>query len=489
MSIVSADNEKYECVLPIIESQSKKKIEQYTGPTPSELLKPLYDERTCSYRIESYWIYELCHGRYINQYHEEKETKIRTEYYLGNFRQDQSDEDEKTFDQLNPPTKKIEGDDRPYFPVHYRQGTICDLTGKPRMTTVIYVCEENAKNPIQSLSEISTCTYEIVVLTSRLCSHPSFQPPPVKQHEIVCYADKDKSNAKPISMIAMEKEVTDEFFREYSSFDKAAQTPAENIPKPSSGSQTVPIELHEQELKEILDALKALRNVAGGGKSGNPLDERVRPTPGAEEAQIIQDFWAGRSCLYGGSGWWKYEFCYGRKVIQYHEEVGKERIEILLGTFNEKLHREWAKQHSYKIIKKEEDRITQVSNLYTGGAICEETGAHRSCEVRLRCREVDEGGSYARIVIYLLEPHTCEYVLVVESALFCEGLQHVDENGLQIDMPNHVDSDFVEEGSAVVKTIQIPKKASPVRQAPVDSEEADDEEEETTTKTHERPEI
>ena len=33
-------------------------------------------------------------------------------------------------------------------------------------------------------------------------------------------------------------------------------------------------------------------------------------------------FLLGQHCLYGGSGWWKYEFCYGQKVDQYHEEKG-----------------------------------------------------------------------------------------------------------------------------------------------------------------------
>ena len=27
-------------------------------------------------------------------------------------------------------------------------------------------------------------------------------------------------------------------------------------------------------------------------------------------------------CFQGGSGWWKYEFCYGKQVTQFHQEVG-----------------------------------------------------------------------------------------------------------------------------------------------------------------------
>ena len=37
---------------------------------------------------------------------------------------------------------------------------------------------------------------------------------------------------------------------------------------------------------------------------------------------MSKSFFLGQHCLYGGSGWWKYEFCYGQKVDQYHEEKG-----------------------------------------------------------------------------------------------------------------------------------------------------------------------
>lgn len=82
---------------------------------------------TCSYRLESYWTYEVCHGKYIRQYHEEREgKKIKLqEYILGKW-------DEKHFDRLLEkdqkeredlkedsviPTKKIENSNLPYFEV------------------------------------------------------------------------------------------------------------------------------------------------------------------------------------------------------------------------------------------------------------------------------------------------------------------------------------------------------------------------------------
>ena len=51
-------------------------------------------------------------------------------------------------------------------------GTLCDLNQQPRRTRVLYVCYPAGKNEIYSLKEVSTCEYEVVVLTNVLCSHP-----------------------------------------------------------------------------------------------------------------------------------------------------------------------------------------------------------------------------------------------------------------------------------------------------------------------------
>jgi len=42
-----------------------------------------------------------------------------------------------------------------------------------------------------------------------------------------------------------------------------------------------------------------------------------------DEAQreMILAFIAGIQCLTGGSGWWKYEICFGKEVIQFHEVI------------------------------------------------------------------------------------------------------------------------------------------------------------------------
>ena len=31
---------------------------------------------------------------------------------------------------------------------------------------------------------------------------------------------------------------------------------------------------------------------------------------------VVKEFLMGKHCLYGGSGWWKYEFCYGKVKLE-----------------------------------------------------------------------------------------------------------------------------------------------------------------------------
>ncbi len=33
---------------------------------------------------------------------------------------------------------------------------------------------------------------------------------------------------------------------------------------------------------------------------------------------FLNGFLSGQDCLIGGSGWWKYEICYGKHVTQFH---------------------------------------------------------------------------------------------------------------------------------------------------------------------------
>lgn len=75
MVVTSSHKEKYKCILPSIQEKEQNGSDKYEGPGPLELIAPLFSQNSCTYRLESYWTYEVCHGRFIRQYHEDREGK------------------------------------------------------------------------------------------------------------------------------------------------------------------------------------------------------------------------------------------------------------------------------------------------------------------------------------------------------------------------------------------------------------------------------
>ncbi|VDN08158.1 unnamed protein product [Thelazia callipaeda] len=442
--ISSVNGEKYLCTLPTIFTKTKKDDKTYTGLSPAQLIQSLYDNRICSYWLDLYWTYELCHGRYIMQFHEDREARnARTEYYLGNYGREQSKLDEKSFDEFNPPRHKINYEDHSYYPVTYRQGTVCDLTGKPRTTTVMYMCKLDAKDQIYSFSETASCTYEMVVHTKHLCSHPSFQPLPTDDHEIVCYSkDPFQENAKPKQLLISEKEDQTALEKEYRS-SLQLKVPASNIYfKKSRHIDDIDDENDERgsNLDTSVTAHKQKFSSLEDEQNGYSIasSSKVDPDQLLEETRYLL---SGKQCLYSrGTGWWKYEFCFGKSIIQFHDNPGGKRSEILLGLFNLDIHKHWIDDNPQKKPLRIDGRVTQVSYMYAGGAACKEANIHRSVEVRVRCRT--SSGSQTAVTIYLLEPYKCQYILGVESARFCDLLQTVDQYGL-IQLPETSDNNAV----------------------------------------------
>jgi hypothetical protein len=234
--MTSVDNEQYSCRIPRVVAASSAGAEPYTGPTVLGLLHQLFAQQPCAYRsgavtsdscnksvdyqkalhcrLESYWTYELCHGQHLRQYHEErdgKEIKVQ-EYSLGKFTKEMFDElvaeSEKDLAggiTRHPPTKKIEGMNMPYHEVLMNNGDLCDLNKQPRRARVLYVCYPAGKNEVYSLKEVSSCEYEVVVLTASLCSHPDYRPKESTEHGITCRPLGDgQLRRKPIKLNQLE---------------------------------------------------------------------------------------------------------------------------------------------------------------------------------------------------------------------------------------------------------------------------------------------
>merc|ERR1719204_1932014 len=413
--MTSADNERFRCKIPKVLPNNNADASEYVGPSALGLLESLFVQSSCSYRAEPYWTYELCHGKYLRQYHEErdgKEIKLQ-EYNLGKFTKEMFDELVAEHEKdlaggitRHPPTKKIEGANMTYHEVVMTNGDVCDLNKQPRKARVLYVCYPAGKNEVYSLKEVSTCEYEVVVLTASLCSHPSYKPEESLEHGITCRPlGEGPLKRKPVKLSQLEidglKLRSEKMFEAHmSGGDGPGQVKIE----------IKPVKVDSEELDDLLE-----------DKEGRWKETVREPFKPLMDPQVVKEFLKGEYCLYGGSGWWKYEFCYGKKVDQYHEEAGGQRTVVRLGEFNEAAHLKWLEEHPTKRPKIKEAR-KQVSIFYSGGEICDVTGKPRKIEVKMKCKQAD---SPSTVSLYLLEPKICEYVLGVESPLVCDILPHV----------------------------------------------------------------
>ncbi|XP_052865907.1 endoplasmic reticulum lectin 1 isoform X1 [Anopheles cruzii] len=434
--ITSANKEKYRCMIPSITAKESTGDVEYAGPTPLELLEPLFLSTSCSYRIESYWSYEVCHGNYIKQYHEERHEKTSKlqEYFLGRWDKQKTEalkvrlaQSDAQNEQLK--YKKIEGFNLPYLELEMDSGTVCDLNGEPRVTKVLYVCYMFGKNEVYSLKETSTCNYEVIILTAVLCTHPKYKPQDTEENKINCSPIGD-SPRKPKALLEMEIEKLRQKYQQLSvtiSDVLGFEMPELNEDGSARGEPIRKDTSYSFDWKVVdVDA----------DEGTTPVSSMTRRPKKSKELTSLLEFLDGAYCLPGGSGWWKFELCFGKHVRQYHKDTS-----IYLGYFDVDKHREWLEKNPLVRFTRKNDN--QISHFYTGGDVCDKTNQPRHVEVKLKCTE--HSATSDAIGLYLLEPRPCEYVLNVESSKICdilplasddmllpENLQHLDEETLLV---------------------------------------------------------
>jgi endoplasmic reticulum lectin 1 len=413
--ITTNHQEQYRCILPEILQLSENEASTYTGPSVAELLHPLFQQTHCSYRIESFWTYELCHGKHLKQYHETKEQGLAPkvqEYFLGfgnhhNLKDTESAPPEDKTDIL---FRVVDGVELPFYEVIMGDGSKCDLTGQPRKTHVLYVCQPEGWGEVYELKESSTCEYEVIVLSSYLCSHPKYRPKSTPVNEIKCHT-MFGSPMKPLELSQSEIETR---YLQDASLGYTNQV----APTAVSGAKNKP-KYFLKAMKEEAEEPKPQQQT--GAKLGVLTDK-----------QTLKDFLTGGQCLIGGTGWWKHELCFGSFVKQFHGDKSR-AVNIYLGYWNKEKHVLWLRDNPLKRPRPVETR-KYVSLYYSNGDACDLTGKPRDCEVRIKCLENIKNPH--AIVLSLTEPESCQYVLTVESALFCPILKNADDNGLfeQIDL-------------------------------------------------------
>lgn len=424
--MTTTEQEKYKCLLPSLTSGEEDDDKEYKGLSPGELLEPLFKRSSCSYRIESYWTYEVCHGKYVRQYHEEKETSQKVsvqEYFLGQMAQkspstDKAEETEsKTSEQETEVlTKNIEGQLTPYHAVEMGNGTPCLLKqNQPRATSVLYVCHPEAKHEILSVAEVTTCEYEVVVLTPLLCDHPKYRFKTSPVNAIFCQALAG-SPLRPQRLTQLDKEREEQLKPPFSS--SASET--KEVRQSETQEESPPVR------EEAFTSTHKPMTVGGQTQVTVGTTHISRLT----DEQLIKEFLSGSYCLHGGVGWWKYEFCYGKHVHQYHEDKEQGKNIVIVGAWNAQEHIDWAKNNvarSYQLKEDGVQKVKLVSHFYGHGDVCDLTGKPRQVIVKLKCKESE---SPHAVTVYMLEPQTCQYVLGVESPVICRVLDTADEHGL-----------------------------------------------------------
>jgi protein OS-9 len=94
-----------------------------------------------------------------------------------------------------------------YVSQHYEDGTLCDLSGRPRQAeTRLYCSPEgdgetgtNSLGAIRAVTESSTCQYIVTIATPLLCAHPLFRPRVPSLLEIACTPIDDDEGAAALT--------------------------------------------------------------------------------------------------------------------------------------------------------------------------------------------------------------------------------------------------------------------------------------------------
>lgn len=187
--ILKRKNQEYLCAIPkasdqLIENEEtpeeKDKKDEEANKALEKGLKLLSSmENTCIYYLEGWWTYVFCYNKYAKQFHQTEwdgtqrglrmlENQSENYYFLG---------------KLNATTKKKEielpskigyNGDSYYISQRMHGGTYCSLIQDNRHIEIQYICEPDTYDKIVFISEISTCSYKMIIHTSKLCKESFF---------------------------------------------------------------------------------------------------------------------------------------------------------------------------------------------------------------------------------------------------------------------------------------------------------------------------
>ncbi|KAK8093479.1 hypothetical protein PG997_000164 [Apiospora hydei] len=206
---------RYLCAIPTATELAKAEEARELARASAngwELMSGL--DGACLYYVSGWWSYSFCYGEDVVQFHalpSRNGPPMRDpqsqEYVLGRVAGSKAPSPKsrrgrggqaapppppaKGVKQSNTPPPntelQVKGDQR-YLVQRLEEGTLCDLTNRPRVIEIQYHCSPGStQDRIGWIKEVTTCSYLMLVNTPRLCSDVAFLPPQeTRANSIAC---------------------------------------------------------------------------------------------------------------------------------------------------------------------------------------------------------------------------------------------------------------------------------------------------------------
>lgn len=194
---------KYRCYLPEEEAEGEAATDgSVAKPEESVASYLLPIKGTCFYRLEGWWTYEFCFMKSVRQFHQEKfknqqkeeQTAITQDNTLGAYWVDPQAASGTVRGELLDDVKTK----RKYFKQEYGNGTLCDLTGKPRESELRLNCAPGEPSYLASIEEVATCKYVVQFSSNLLCKHPAFAADKKKESVDAIQCEPLDARGKPL---------------------------------------------------------------------------------------------------------------------------------------------------------------------------------------------------------------------------------------------------------------------------------------------------
>ena len=262
----------------------------------------------------------------------------------------------------------------------YVGGQYCDEIKQGRSASVHYRCDPKLSHSrqafIDTIEEVSTCTYKIVISTPLLCA-----------------------GHRAAARALWEGGVTDA--------TSAASTTG------TTSSVTSDTD-------------------AGSGKTassaaGSKSDAAVSPLGHAKQSPWAEVGGTGArllrqlesQCFTLEDGWWTYQLCVGHHLRQYHLEEGKVTAEYYLGRYTPP-----TAPPLKPLTPANEPGMSRIDQAlvanYTSGTLCDLTDRPRRTRVYFKCGDELESSDKASSLESVSETSSCEYEAVLRSPILCK---------------------------------------------------------------------